>query len=253
MPEEGGLPPVRILRRSWLAASAAGLLAVSTALAQLGNVRDPDGVQVPRVPRELIPPAPALPPAEALKSFVLEAGLRIELVAAEPLIEDPVQIAFDPDGALWAVELRGYMHSVDGGAEDQPTGRVVKLEDTDGDGRMDRSTIFLDKLIMPRSITHVAGGLLVGAPPNLWFCRDTDGDGRADSIVAVADDFGVAGDPKRPEIGNPELAPNHLLWGLDNWIHASHYEARFRLNGTTWERKPANAVQSNDLTRSATS
>src|SRR5438309_406138 len=65
--------------------------------------------QTPRVPRELIPPAPPLPPERALKSFQIQPGFRIELVAAEPLVHDPIQIAFDPDGRLWVLEMRGYM------------------------------------------------------------------------------------------------------------------------------------------------
>jgi len=73
--------------------------------------------QTPRVPRELIPPAPPLPPEQALKSFKVQPGFRIELVAAEPLVHNPVQIAFDPEGRLWVLEMRGYMPNIEGTGE----------------------------------------------------------------------------------------------------------------------------------------
>src|SRR5437899_640955 len=107
--------------------------------------------QTPRVPRELIPPAPPLPPEQALKSYRIQPGFRIELVAAEPLVHDPIQIAFDPDGRLWVLEMRGYMPNIEGAGELKKVGSVVVLEDTDGDGRMDKRTVFLDGLVMPRA------------------------------------------------------------------------------------------------------
>jgi len=77
--------------------------------------------------------------------------LKIELVAAEPMVEDPVVCSFDEDGRLWVVEMRAYMATVDGEGEREPIGRVSVLEDTDDDGVMDRSTVYLDSLIMPRA------------------------------------------------------------------------------------------------------
>src|SRR5207247_7848501 len=127
----------------------------------------------PRVSKELITPAPPLPPAEALKSFKLQPGLRLELVASEPLVHDPVQIAFDPDGRLWALEMRGYMPNIEGQGELEKVGDVVVLEDTDGDGRMDKRSVFLDGLVMPLALALARDGALVAEPPNLWFCRDT--------------------------------------------------------------------------------
>src|SRR5882724_6651037 len=108
--------------------------------------------QTSRVPRELIPPAPVLPPDQALKSFKLQPGFRIELVASEPLVHNPIQIAFDPEGRLWVVEMRVFMPNIDGTGELEKTGDVVVLEDTDGDGKMDRRTVFLDNLVMPRAL-----------------------------------------------------------------------------------------------------
>src|SRR5690606_15430525 len=108
--------------------------------------------------------------------------------------------------------------------------------DTDRDGRMDKSVVFLDKIIMPRAISLVHGGALIGAPPMLWFCRDTDGDGKADEKIEVATDYGVQTDPKRPELANPERAPNSLLWAFDNWIYSTAYTAKFRMRDGKWER-----------------
>ncbi|MEY2880273.1 MAG: hypothetical protein RLZZ15_2653 [Verrucomicrobiota bacterium] len=201
----------------------------AAASAQIGDKADKPGeVQKSLVPRELIPPAPPLAPADALKSFRLAPGLRLELVAAEPLVQDPVAIQFGPDGRCWVAEMRGYMNDFDGSTEDQPTGRIVVLTDTDGDGVYDRSTVFLDNVILPRALLLVGDGLLVGAPPFLKFWRDTDGDGRADTATIVASDYGVQVDPKRPELANPERAPNSLLWALDNWIYSAAYVKKFR-------------------------
>jgi len=94
-----------------------------------------------------IPPSPFLAPNEALKAFTVAPGFRVECVAAEPLVVDPVMFEFDPDGRIWAVEFRGWMRDIKGTGEGDPIGRVVVLEDTDGDSFMDKSTVFLDKLV----------------------------------------------------------------------------------------------------------
>src|SRR5687768_4279627 len=85
-------------------------------------------------------PVPLLSPEEEMKTFKLPKGLRVELVACEPMVEHPVWITFDPDGRLWVCEMRGYMGDVEGRGEDRPMGRISVLEDTDADGRMDKST-----------------------------------------------------------------------------------------------------------------
>ncbi|MGZ5520080.1 MAG: DUF7133 domain-containing protein, partial [Limisphaerales bacterium] len=113
------------------------VLALSSwsACAQIGDKSDKHGeVQKLIVPRELIPPSPPLSPADALRSFKLAKGLRIEVAAADPLVEDPVVAQFDPQGRLWVVEMRGYMPDMDGSTEDAPIGRVSILTDTNGDG-----------------------------------------------------------------------------------------------------------------------
>lgn len=198
--------------------------------------------QVQIIPAELIPPSPSLSAEDELKTFQLAPGIRVELVANEPMVAHPVAVQFDPDGRMWVVEMRGYMPNLEGTGEDKPVGRVSVLTDTDGDGRMDKNTVFLDGLVMPRAIILVRDGALIGAPPYLWFCRDTDGDGKADEKVEVAKDFGFAIDPTNVAIGEPENKPNSPLWGFDNWIHIGHYSAKFRWRDGQWQRGVASSL-----------
>ena len=187
------------------------------------------------VPADKIPPAPALSPEEALKTFKLAPGIKLELAAAEPLVQEPVAITFGPAGRMWVVEMRGYMPDLDGNGEDAPVGRIVVLTDRDGDGRFDESKVFIDQLVLPRAIALVGDGVLVGAPPELLFLRDTDGDGKADKKEVVATDYGVRVDPKRPHLANPERAPNTLMWAFDNWIYSTAYTKRFRYVNGEWQ------------------
>lgn len=202
------------------------------ARAQLGDNRDGwVGAQGEVVPRSQIPSAAARSAEEELKTFKVAPGFRIELVADEPDIEDPVAMQFDEDGRIWVVEMRGYMNSIAAEGEDQANGRVVVLSEPGKDGRMTMSTVFADKLVMPRAVEPVAGGALVGAPPHLWFMRDTDGDGRADKVTELEDNFGVpVGYGSRADLfaNDPQEQPNSPLWGLDNWIDFGHYNMRLR-------------------------
>ncbi|MCX6977337.1 MAG: hypothetical protein NTX04_05210 [Verrucomicrobia bacterium] len=163
----------------------------------------------------ITPPSPVLTGEAAIASFRLPPGFRIELVASEPLVQNPVAFAFDPDGRLFVVEMRGYMPDPDGKGEDQPNGDVVILEDTDGDGKFDKRTVFLDGLVLPRSIALAHGGVIVGEPPNLWFCRDHDGDGKCDEKTPIFTDYG--------KLGGPEYNPNGTLLALDNWFYSAHF------------------------------
>lgn len=217
---------------------AALCLAAAPLCAQIGDKADKAGVQqVPIVPAHLIPPSPPLTAEEALRAFKVAPGYRVELVAEAPLVRHPTVLQFAPDGRLWVVEMTGYMEDFDGTTEAQAKGSVVVLTDTDGDGRMDQRTVFLDNIILPRALAFHRDGVLVGAPPHLWFCRDTDGDGKADEKTEVATDFGVRVDPARPQLANPERAPNALLWGHDGWLYAGAYAARFRFSEGKWLRE----------------
>ena len=156
--------------------------------------------------------APVLPPAEALRTFAMPPGYRVELVASEPLIQDPILIDWDPAGRMWAVELPGYMRDIKASGEYDPLGRIVVLEDADGNGTMDRRTVFADGLIQPRALKVLDDGVLVGEPPNIWVLRDTDGDLKSDRKDLVTGGYG------RRET-NVEVNANALLWGLDNRIY----------------------------------
>ena len=138
-------------------------------------------------------------------------------------------MSFDDQGRLYVVEMRGYMHDLSGAGESEPTGRISLLEDTDGDGRMDKATPFLDKLVMPRAVMAVNGGVLVAEPPNLFFCKDTDGDGKADVKEVVASDYGTLG-------GQPEHMANTPVWAMDNAVWSAGYSTRFKLRGGVWQK-----------------
>lgn len=217
-----------------LAASLAG-----SAMAQQGD--KPGEVQKLLVPKELIPPSPVLTPDQALKAFKVESGFRVELVAAEPLVHDPVAMTFDARGRIWVVEMRGYMPNIAGTGETEKVGSIAVLEDTDGDGKMDKRTVFLDGLVMPRAICLVADGALVSEPPNLYFWKDTNGDGKADQKVLVADDYAKQSDYSRlgPK-ANPEHASNGLMWALDNWIYSADHTVRFRYADGEFKRENTN-------------
>ncbi len=187
-------------------------------------------VQTPLPSHLTSPPAPALSAADAVKTFKLPPGFRMELIASEPLVFDPVAMNIGPDGRLWVVEMRAFMPNVDGKGENAPIGTIAVLEDTNGDGRMDRRTEFAGGLVMPRAISLVADGVLVAEPPNLWFLEDTDHDGKADKRTQVARDYG--------DTSNPEHTANGLMRAMDNWIYSANHTTRFRYEQGQWRREP---------------
>ncbi|MBC8152346.1 MAG: c-type cytochrome [Bacteroidetes bacterium] len=173
-------------------------------------------------------PTPVRTPAQELTSFRLEPGLKIQLVAAEPMVQDPVVFTFDADGRLWVVEMRGYMRTIDGDGERERTGRVSVLEDKNGDGIMDVSTVYLDSLIMPRAITLVPGGALVAENDALWLTQDLNGDLRADTKTLI--------DAKYAGGALPEHAGNGLWRSVDNWYYNAKSRFRYRMTDGKWLR-----------------
>ena len=153
----------------------------------------------------------ALSPAEAQTTFELPPGFRIELMAAEPLVQDPVAIEWGADGKLWVAEMADYPYGLDG--KMSPGGRVRFLEDTNGDGRPDRSTVFLDKINFPTGVLPWRSGVLVTAAPDIFYAEDTDGDGRSDRREVLFTGF---------KEGNPQLRVNGLQWGLDGWVYCAN-------------------------------
>jgi len=191
--------------------------AVAVGAAQI-NKSWPPGLQ--QVPED----SPPISPGEALKKFHMPPGYRVELVASEPLIQDPVMIDWDGEGRMWAVEMPGYMPDVNAKGEHDPIGKIVVLEDTNNDGRMDKRTVFQDGLVLARWVKVLDRGVLVAEPPNLWLFQDTNGDLRADRKDLVTNLYG------RKE-ANVEHNANSLLWALDNNIYTSEIDIDVRLRG----------------------
>ncbi|HEY0863093.1 MAG TPA: PVC-type heme-binding CxxCH protein [Lacunisphaera sp.] len=197
------------------------LLTAASLFAQRGD--KPGEVQQGLPGHIKVPPAPILVAEEAVKTLKVAPGFRAEIAAADPLVGDPVAMTFGPDGRIWVVEMRGYMRNADGKDENAKVGTVAILEDTDGDGRADKRTTFLDGLVMPRALALVGDGVLVAEPPHLWFARDTNGDSVADEKKEVFSDYGGT--------SNPEHTANGLMWALDNWIYNANHTQRFRYLG----------------------
>lgn len=168
--------------------------------------------------------APVLTPEQALHTFQLADGFRVELVASEPLIQDPVAMSFDEKGRLWVVEMQSYMPDIKGEGEEQKKSRIVILEDQDGDGYMENSKVFLDSLVLPRAISIVNGGILYAEPPNLWFVKNID-DRPGEKILI---DSAYTAD------GNPEHLANGLMRGIDNWIYNAKSSTRYRFKHPEW-------------------
>jgi putative membrane-bound dehydrogenase-like protein len=163
----------------------------------------------PAVKPEDLPRVPATEPKDAIKTFKVRPGFHVEIVAAEPLVVDPIAMSFDEDGRMFVVEMRDYSER-----RAEALGRIRMLEDTDGDGTYDKSTVFLDHLAWPTAVTCTRGGILVGACPDIIFAKDTDGDGVADEKKVLFTGFGST-----QEKLNVQGLFNNFIWGIDNRIH----------------------------------
>jgi putative membrane-bound dehydrogenase-like protein len=147
--------------------------------------------------------------AAPLPSFIeVHPALELHLFAQEPQVVDPVALCFDAAGRMYVVEMRDYPYGVP--PENQPGGTVRLLEDTNGDGRADRSVLFAERLSFPTAITPYRDGVIVTAPPEIVFLKDTDGDGRADVREVLYHGF-------RRAVTDGNMSG--LRWGLDNWLH----------------------------------
>jgi putative membrane-bound dehydrogenase-like protein len=147
---------------------------------------------------------------DPLSTFELEQGFKIELIASEPLLGDPVDMEIDENGTLYVVEMPGYPLDKSG------SGKIKVLKDTDGDGKMDQSTVFAEGLVLPNSVMRWKNGIMVTDAPNVFYFEDKDGDGKAEVRDTLLTGFALS---------NPQHNLNNPLLGIDNWVYLAHEEA----------------------------
>lgn len=180
-----------------------------------------------------------LTPEEERDSFVLAKGFVAELVAAEPLVEEPVLTVWGGDGALYVAEMRSYMQDEKGtGTKTMRNGRIKRLVDRDGDGRMDQATIFADGLNLPRMVLPLDGRIAVVETDSssVWSFRDADGDGIAEEKTLLFK--GRDGDPAK----SVEHQDSGLDWNIDNWINISYGRERYRFTDGIWRAEPMHGI-----------
>lgn len=186
----------------WLSSLGLFLLLAGTAFSQPPTI-DELAAKLPRVPGKS--------PSESAAAIVTHPDFEVQLVAAEPLVRDPVAVDFDERGRMYVVELPEYNGYA---VEDfDATGSIRLLEDKDHDGHFETSIVFADGLRYPTAVACWDGGVFVGAAPDLLYLKDTNGDGRADSSQVVFTGFGT------DKAGEAHL--NSFRWGFDNRIHFS--------------------------------
>jgi mono/diheme cytochrome c family protein/glucose/arabinose dehydrogenase len=210
-----------------------GLLGGAPLFAQVGDRADVDRSVPPA--HWVLPDGKRHTPEETVRLFDLPADFKVEVVAAEPLIQDPVAIQFDERGRLWALEWPGYNWALRDVIPDleklpMPKGRVVVLEDTDGDGRMDRRAVFMDDVEWPRGLQVSRDGAIVMALPDILFARDRDGDGRADERVNITSGLEIP--------ANPHAAQSTVFRSLDNWLYTAKAGLRLRSFEGKWVIQP---------------
>ncbi len=179
------------------------------------------------------PPVLALAPEEQAKRFWLPPGYRLTPVLSEPLVEDPAQIAFDGNGRMFIVELRGYYQTPEGIDLVPPTGRISMHEDRDNDGIYERHSVFVDKLVFPRFVLPFGANSILTMETNadeVWKYTDTNNDGVADKKELFITNFGRA--------GNMESQQASLFWAMDNWMYSTVNAFRIRWTPTGLLKEP---------------
>lgn len=164
-----------------------------------------------------------LRPEESIKKIQLPPGYHVELVASEPMVQEPVAIAWDGNGRMYVVQMNTYMKDANATEEYEPTSRIMLLEDTNADGKMDKFSIFIDSLILPRTVLPVGDEVLVTVTnaQHVWSYKDTDGDGKADQKKIVYENNTI-------DSRNLEHQNGGFLWNLDNWIYPSRDNLRYK-------------------------
>lgn len=167
-------------------------------------------------------------PRFSLNDYQIEEGFDLSIVASEPFLKAPVTMDFDDKGRMWVVEMIGYMPNLEGIGEEEPNGRISILEDLDKDGVVDHTKVFLDKLVLPRGLAHVYGGLLYVDGPKLWFVDIKNDKPGKKTLV----------DPVYAEGGNVEHSPNGLMMNIDNWIYNANMNFRYQRKNGKWLKEP---------------
>jgi mono/diheme cytochrome c family protein len=194
------------------------------------NADDPANATADYSPK---PPVRPLSVAEEQKRFLLPPGYRLEPVLTDPDIEEPAQVAFDGNGRMFVLEIRGYMQDADSGGELDPVGRISVHEDTNNDGKYEKHSVFVDKLVFPRFVLPIGANAVLTMESNadeVWKFTDTNNDGVADKKELFATNFGRS--------GNVEHQQSHLTWGMDNWMYSTYNAFRIRWTPGGVQREP---------------
>ncbi len=196
-----------LLAVSVSAQPADGLVSKTTHAAAYGPTKNAVRVD----PAKDLPRYPAVEPKDAVKTWQVKKGFKLEIAASEPQVRDPIALCFDERGRMFVCEMIDYSEMRD---VTPHLGRISVLEDVDGDGHFEKSQVFADDLPWPTGLIWVNGGLYVGATPDIWRFEDRDGDGKAEVREKVFTGFGTG-----LKMLNVQGLMNSFQWGQDNLVH----------------------------------